>query len=892
MASKEEDHKSEDEHEKKEDGDAAKAGAAAKDAAVKTGGGVGEGVQEIGGDAVGGTAAIGGALTNMGKEEKRPSPRRKSARKRPWLKEYENEPIGGLPGNHIFHENWQLALRVAFNGCLLASIIWFPITQVYVGDGLNPYVPVTVLVLFFNINKVFGCIVNGATACLIGVFWACLNIFILRGFFPDGVTPEMGSMSTAAIVGVINLMLFDLLFLTTDVRGGLRMFALVNNTNFLLMFLNPADQTRFSKNWKIDPNGTAVNCLKIAFIACCLTALCHLLPFPLYFAKTQIKVNAKQAAAWVAKNYIGSVHYYTRDSGSVLIEKQMRQTAVTEAAVGGMGSAIDGAWWEGFDVGNSGVIRNLHIAHQGLLGRLINIAKSVEIAISTEDFAASHKTIMNAIGESCFVLVDATGKLLMNVTEAAGDGDINSEEKKAMEKLESEVDDALKAVAKDFDTIRRQWTKIHKELLNESFFVFALSAYAREVKGFSDLLRNNPPQGEGVCAVLMKGLKSTFTMDGVGAGHFRIAARSWLALMLCFAYGVWLDNYGGGVAVTCIFLMSTRQSPEVASTLKALSAVIVASCVGAILFQRSCQVQALAGGEWVLPLVVFFFWWFNLYVNFSGGNFAQIGILCAALSAFVVVKRCPTNLDPNASAPGLFGGICGFIIALVIMTIAEIMATKGSLSQVSSLALKDALGHVEDAFNLAWDDKDPTEALGPVGGLLAEAHEYGMSAVEEPRWSKCLWKNDLAMAVHKYTGFLQLDCGILRHAMCGADGKTGSVFKVLNQVEEFAAVKKDLMQTLTDAKDVSTKLLLHTNGEFKELADLKSLEGCDELDGYDAAIEHVNHVADLDWVPKDTVIETLEDDLQCQISIIFVMLEFGASRISNIVKNAMQALPS
>ena len=91
----------------------------------------------------------------------------------------------------------------------------------------------------------------------------------------------------------------------------------------------------------------------------------------------------------------------------------------------------------------------VHIAHQGLLGRLIDIAKSGEPAISTEDFAASHKAIMSAIGESSFVLTEASGELLMIVSEAAGDGDISSEGKKGMEKLESEGDDALRALARD-----------------------------------------------------------------------------------------------------------------------------------------------------------------------------------------------------------------------------------------------------------------------------------------------------------------------------------------------------------------------------------------------------------------------------------------------------------
>jgi hypothetical protein len=139
------------------------------------------------------------------------------------------------------------------------------------------YIAVGVMVIFFNLSWHFGSVLGAGTAAIQGTFYASFNIFMLRGFFPDGRTPEMGHMSTPSVIGWLDLALFNMFFLSTDMRMGVKMFALANNTYFMLCFLNPQDQTVFSKNFKFNPDGTAVNAVKVAILssifARCLTVL-------------------------------------------------------------------------------------------------------------------------------------------------------------------------------------------------------------------------------------------------------------------------------------------------------------------------------------------------------------------------------------------------------------------------------------------------------------------------------------------------------------------------------------------------------------------------------------------------------------------------------------------
>jgi hypothetical protein len=800
--------------------------------------------------------------------------------KKDWLQEFEKPPVGGYPGNPACRNQLTLAFRTSFFACILASAIWIPETKPYIDQGFAKFIPLSVLMIFFTMQPVFGSIIGSATAAITGTFFACLNIFILRGFFPDGVTPGAGHFSPASIVGWLDLAIFNMVLLTTDVRMGLRMFAMGHNTGYMLAFLNPADQSVFSKNFKINPDGIAVNCLKVTFMACSLTCLANLLPTPFGWAVDNMKANARRVSAYVAKNFISSVDYYQGTTASVLIEKQMESTVKVESEIGGMGASIDGAWYEGFDVGKRGVVRNLHSAHKTLLGELLDITKAMEIAIKTEDFAESHCNLMKAIGNESGKLADSTGQLLMEITSFAGDGDVSSEESAQLAAQEDAVKADMKALAKAFDDKRREFDPIHREVLNESFFVFTLSAYARKVVAYSDTLRNDPPVGDSFMQMAWKSFKGTFTLDGVGDAHSAIATRSWVALMLAFIYGVALDNYGGAAAVTIVFLQSTRVAPDIEATLKVLQAVAIASVLSSIIYARSCQTGY---GEYLLPILSFLYWWGCLYVNFSGCSFALIGLLAAALSPFVLVVRCPApeEVSGTAGALGLWIGVRGFLIALFIMSIAEYLSSKHSLSKIAYDNLDNALAAITEALQACWDKKDPGEALEPVAKACSDAKTFGKAAVMEPRYYKCKWKYELLTGVTDMAESMRLDITFMRQAMCGADGKTKGVFACLEGLPAFAEMKADLLSTLAEAKGITNDLLKHDFGPFKGLDRFPSLEGIDELDGLEQALKDVNKVEGIAF-PTDPI-ETLEDDLLCQISIIFLMLEFFNKHLGNII---------
>merc|ERR1719487_1342402 len=151
------------------------------------------------------------------------------------------------------------------------------------------------------------------------------------------------------------------------------------------------------------------------------------------------------------------------------------------------------------------------------------------------------------------------------------------------------------------------------------------------------------------------------------------------------------------------------------ATLNTLLAVVVACVVGAILYTYSCQTGQ---GMIILPIASFIYWVVTIHIAYSGSSFALIGIFMAALAPFMVVKECPdpSKLSDAAAAGGLWVGIRGTIIAMVIVSLCEVCSVPGEQANLATNAWNDAVKAIQQAFKDLWAGKDPHEAIEPVSG--------------------------------------------------------------------------------------------------------------------------------------------------------------------------------
>merc|ERR1719428_1488942 len=297
----------------------------------------------------------------------------------------------------------------------------------------------------------------------------------------------------------------------------------------------------------------------------------------------------------------------------------------------------------------------------------------------------------------------------------------------------------MKELSVVFDKSRKTFQKpVCQELLSESFFVFALSAYGRLICEYTDMMCTNPPVGASFGSVMVGSITGMFAFPSTH--HDRFTLRYWLGLMLCFVFSVAMDNYGGACAITAVFLLNTRVGPDMMATLNTLLAVVVGCVVGAILYSYSCFTGQ---GFYILPLASFLYWLVTIHIAYSGSSFALIGIFMAALAPFAIVKESPEGVPSDTGgAAGLWIGIRGTIIAMLIVSACEILSVPGAQGDLATAELDGAIQKLQESFSALWKEQDPMPALEPVGGMLATAGGFNSGARLEPRYYKCKWKGD------------------------------------------------------------------------------------------------------------------------------------------------------
>jgi len=791
-------------------------------------------------------------------------------------------PVGGIPGNAKFYTNVQLSLRLTTFAMLLGSLIWIPSLQESLGvERFAKHAPLAICLMIFFAAPTFGAVVNTASAGIGGAFFAAFNIFMLRGFFPDGVTPGQGHTSTESIVGWTDLALFNLIMLSGNFRPGFKITGMALNCGFMMCFLNPADQTVFSKNFKINPNGAAVS----AFVGTCLGSvsaiLAVLVPYPLGWATNVMKSGSKSASEDTCKLFIAAVDYFKGKQANVLIDRQLAQAARLSTEVGGLADAIAAAYIECLDLGTEGTIRNLYAIHATMLGKIFDILNALQIAMATEDFGPSHKNCMETIGDASTDLVEETCILLLAATAASEDGIVDKDEVQSLKDCEDRIKKASQRLAKDFDAARKEIGKpISKELMGESFFVFCLSAYGRLVCEYSAKLRDcadvkGKPLTEEIVASAMAITKPPL------AYHNRVVSRYWLSLLSCFAFAVFVDNYSPSCAITAVFLINTRVGPDVMAMINGLLSVVVGVVCNALMYSFSCKY----GNTQALMIISVFYWSSTIFVAYGGSSVAGIGLIMAALAPFAILKSCQ-GLTPEgeaAQAVGLWGTIRALLIAVVVTVFWEIMHIPGWFTKMSTEKLDEAFENVQKAFHDVFDGKDVTDSLGKVSECLSDADSFNSAAQMEPRFWWARWKREFLTETTAAVNKVRLDILVMRLALLGPNDTIGPVGKQLKS-DECKKMRDDLETTLKDTRVLVNDLLGHLEGHFEGLDKLETLEGLDDLDGMDEAIEGANKAVKL---PSKTP-DSMEEDEGVQISIIFVMLEYCIAHIAGITKGAVK----
>jgi hypothetical protein len=454
-----------------------------------------------------------------GRQGKGPQDQGFHEKEKAMIEEIEDVGKAKVQGNKKFYIAVQMTIRSAVFACLIATVAWVPFVRKVFPDSLEGYMGLATLLYFFTISGILGATVCNALVGTLGTFLACFHMWVMQGIYPGGVTPENGSTDTVVIFGWVSMIGFMFLILCAKTSIGLKMFALSYDVGFMLDFLNPNSGATYSEKFTINwSSGIAVNCVLATLIAVVLAVLTNLIPWPQTTAYSQMKEDAGKSSVDMSSLLNVAVRYYSGTGPSVVIEAANKKSKDLRAALDNNGGAISVAYFEGFDQGIRGTIRKLNEKHLDLLNNLHDRLKAILIALSTEDFAASHNSIMESIAAPSKNLADAAEQLLVVATAAIADGNLDEGEKNNVRELIEQVRQAVADLSRAFDRSRKTFNaSIHPELLGESFFVLAISAYARLVTEFADTLVEHPPAvGSNLAVDFFNCVKSTFDIGDDG----------------------------------------------------------------------------------------------------------------------------------------------------------------------------------------------------------------------------------------------------------------------------------------------------------------------------------------------------------------------------------------
>jgi hypothetical protein len=351
--------------------------------------------------------------------------------------------------------------------------------------------------------------------------------------------------------------------------------------------------------------------------------------------------------------------------------------------------------------------------------------------------------------------------------------------------------------------------------------------------------------------------------------------------MACTLFSVYIDNYSPSCAVTAVFLINTRVGPDVLAMIQGLLSVVVGVVFNALMFSFSCKY----GSTDILMAVSAVYWFATIYASKMAGDLSSIGLMMAALAPFAIVGRCAV-LSPEeelVKAMGLWGSIRALLICVVITVTLEVCHVPGKFTLLTVNAVDDAFQGLTQAFADVFAEKDVTEALDKVSENVGKARSFNDASKMEPRFWKCPWKKELVASTCNHLDTIRSDVLIMRLALLGGSDTVGEVFSHLNKITQTRLLQLDLMKTIEDARKLTLALLNHTEGRFKGLDELESIEGLNELDGYDDAIEGICKLCPFpDKAPK-----TMEADELCQLSIIFVMFNYLIDHVAEITKGTV-----
>jgi hypothetical protein len=708
--------------------------------------------------------------------------------------------IFGGDMNPMFAKGADLSLRAGLVAAGLAVCFWAPRLHWLTEQGWSMTYAMTVFA--FTIFHDLGSTTQFCWNTLVGTIPPVANCFFMFALYPDGVNEEQASCKQC--FALVDFCILSVFYVYLNWPPLARMFAMFLQAYFTMSFLNPSNTLHFAHRLHdISMQDGMIGPLVGTIIGCTLSILASLIPRP-RSALGEAQDLAVELAWSMGNLWEEMVKYYCSTDASLEAEVLVREGSKLRGRIERMEACVQTSWWECFDLGRPGQVRE-HLVHLGrTFGRLQDWLHGAIAAGRAESFDAAHVGFMLALKPELERLSCCAWIVLSLCSRVAACNKIDSVE-------EARIRDAIRGLEQAQTTLATAFNKamngIHgsasqpfhlaPSAIRENFFFFAVDSYGRCVSEYatcflkhcscdSNAARYHEEESvsseEGAAEAAKAGTQDaqrrplscnsprfwqrsaagTSLLQGLESGvrkwtdrevlftlsHARESARILLAFMLAFyigrvgIHGVMRDFSYTPAGVT-VFLLAFDGlgGSSFVKKFTRFQGVCMGTLLGQIIY--SSLVRCSLGGSAAGFIVVLVFEFFAFYFYFTSEHFWYTGLLIATFGAQQMLKGCA---DFSDSPWEVYQALLDQVVAILCVIVADILLAPPSPSRLAVKALAEANELMRQAASelLSSDETSfiPVSRELILSKLIC-AEARGKEATLEPRFARTPWRDQL-----------------------------------------------------------------------------------------------------------------------------------------------------
>jgi len=741
--------------------------------------------------------------------------------------------------------------------------------------------PGVVQTMIFTVAATTGTTVKQACQGISGTFLAVLNVYIMSTIFPmGGADPNYEQW-----MGYANVTIVLFLFLVTKADTNTMMLGMNWTVGLMMHFMNPNTPPTIGTykspilgiNWDGETTVTMLTCLA----GCSLSIVATV--FPLQFKNMgNVHNDTQQIIKGIDEIFTSAIDYWAASSSGPKRFTLYAKMNSLNKAVARVKSTLEDAWWETFDLGSSGRVRQLYLMLCKAVDRNSDEVFLLKAATQCLDFewegGKPHQKVVEEVKPALDRLKASAIDCLSKCRAACADGSISATEGIAMDAARATIQKAQAELSEKFQKATGgglfdhagEGMYLSKQIAPENLFIFSISMWAQECADWAGELKQKCTEEKTREPVMTK-IKKPFKKVASNIADTFNPAAALEPAQLQYA----LANF---LPIICTYLLAMNITAERTvfvrydSTMPGLLAYMITKDHFIPFLKNAQKLTGIVFGH-TMPLLVmsvitlmpcdspFRFvlhmasiWTFHSMFNFmtfASDQWAGVGQTIAAFGVYPLFQQCaPAGAATHYGSH--YRAIAQTIVGMMTkIFFSNVLAKQEPRDQAINQfrAVNRCCKEALDAFflGIVKGPEGLESARLKLSGLVSElaaTSEYTDPNLAIVPGKRAPFKHSFLKIIIDQYKLILSDMDMLVLAVCGgveSDTMTEDqveFMKILTSQKAWAVVRTDLIETIHTTLDMCEAIIAHDTEKpmqaivvekMKRMTKVATLEGIDDF---------------------------------------------------------------